>query len=74
MHQGFFVVAGVGLERPSRVACRFLSQTSLAQKASRFGSTVPSKATLWLCFVTNPLPPVAEATEDLAEIQFSLRE
>ena len=39
-----FLVAGVGLERPGRVACRFLRQAELAQKASRFGSTVSAKS------------------------------
>ena len=73
-----FLVAGVGLERPTRVACRFWHQTqfgtkhSLAPKASRFGSTASRKATLWLSCGADPLPPVALRREVLLKFRSQL--
>ena len=65
----FVLVAGVGLERPTRVAYRFLRHTQYGLKASRFGSTASREATPWLPCGAYPRPPAASLPKALLKLE-----
>ena len=67
-----FWLRGWDLKGPLASRVVFGTKHSLAPKASRFGSTASRKATLWLSYGANPLPPVALRREVLLKFKSQL--